>query len=247
MAGLRAYFDFRGNSNPDRVRLSPDESRHLCGSLRAQAGDEVDVFDLSGCVKHCKIAVADRKRAELDVLGGVEIRKPETSVFVAQCMPKGKVFDDIIRQSVEVGAAGIFPLVSDRTLVRPDGADKDKKLDKWTAHIVEAVKQSANFSGFEMAQARSFSEFIAGAADAFDLKIVASLQPDSKPIFDVLESAPDAKSVCVLIGPEGDMTPAEYAAAAEAGFRPATLGINVMKCDTAALFALSAASAYFAR
>ena len=156
MAGLRAYFDFRGNSNPDRVRLSPDESRHLCGSLRAQAGDEVDVFDLSGCVKHCKIAVADRKRAELDVLGEVEIRKPKTRIFLAQCMPKGKVFDDIIRQSVEVGAAGIFPLVSDRTLVRPDGADKDKKLDKWTTHIVEAVKQSANFSGFEMAQARRF-------------------------------------------------------------------------------------------
>ena len=247
MAGLRAYFDFGGNAHTDRICLSPDESRHLCGSLRAQTGDEVDVFDLSGCVKHCRIAAANQKRAELEVLGDVEIRKPETQIYLAQCMPKGKVFDDIIRQSVEVGAAGIFPLVSDRTLVRIDGAEKGRKLDKWTTHIVEAVKQSANFSGFEMAQARSFSDFIANACGAFDLKIVASLQPDSKPIFDILQSAPDAKNVCILIGPEGDMTPAEYAAAAGAGFRPATLGVNVMKCDTAALFALSATSAYLSR
>jgi 16S rRNA (uracil1498-N3)-methyltransferase len=43
----------------------------------------------------------------------------------------------------------------------------------------------------------------------------------------------------VLIGPEGDFTPAEYAAARAAGFLPVTLGPLVLRADTAALYALS--------
>jgi len=44
----------------------------------------------------------------------------------------------------------------------------------------------------------------------------------------------------VLIGPEGDLTPAEYRAAEAAGALPVTFGASVLRVDTAALYALSA-------
>jgi len=46
-------------------------------------------------------------------------------------------------------------------------------------------------------------------------------------------------SVLVLIGPEGDFTPAELAAAKSAGCRPLSLGPLVLRAETAALYALS--------
>jgi 16S rRNA (uracil1498-N3)-methyltransferase len=42
-----------------------------------------------------------------------------------------------------------------------------------------------------------------------------------------------------LIGPEGDFSPAELAQALQSGFEPITLGPLVLRCETAAIYALS--------
>jgi 16S rRNA (uracil1498-N3)-methyltransferase len=45
-----------------------------------------------------------------------------------------------------------------------------------------------------------------------------------------------------MVGPEGDFTPAELSAAHTAGFVPITLGPLVLRCETAAVYALSVLS-----
>ena len=114
-----------------------------------------------------------------------------------------------------------------------------KKTQKWKSQIVEAVKQSSNFSGFEIFTPNSFENTLK-AVEHFDLKIVASLQPQTKniaSIFKMLNSAP--KKIAILIGPEGDMSSEEYAMANQMQFQPATLGKNVLKSETASLTAIA--------
>ena len=48
------------------------------------------------------------------------------------------------------------------------------------------------------------------------------------------------KDTMILIGPEGDFTPAEVSLMLEAGIVPATFGDNRLRTETAALYALSA-------
>lgn len=245
MAGFRAFYESDAAPQPGgEIFLSPEESRHLCGSLRAKTGDAVSVFDLDGMVWECRISKADQKRAALEALAPVKAEAPKAKVHIAQCLPKGKTFDDIIRQSVEVGASGIFPLMSEHSQVRLDEKDALKKHEKWRTQVVEAVKQSANFSGYGLAPAQTFKDFMANLPN-FDLKLVASLQEGTQPILKTLrERGESAKSICVLVGPEGDLSESEYSMAKDAGFLPCTLGANVMKCETAALFSLSAICAY---
>ncbi len=243
MAGFRAYFDFSKNiaqNVGDEITLSQDESRHLCGSLRAKVGEEIDAFDLAGNVKHCEIISDTPKRAVLKILDSIEIPHRDVEVYIAQCLPKGKTFDDIIRQAVEIGATGIIPIMSARSQVKIDDKEKSKKLEKWNVHIIEAIKQSANFFKFDLLEPMSFEDFLKISNENFDLKIVASLQDNSQPIAKILKQSPNAKKICILIGPEGDLSLEEYSLANSANFSPATLGKNVMKCDTAAIFALSA-------
>ena len=45
-----------------------------------------------------------------------------------------------------------------------------------------------------------------------------------------------------LIGPEGDFTPAEMSLSQSCGFAPITLGPLVLRCETAAVYALSVLS-----
>ena len=252
MSGFRAYCDFSafsaGGEIPvgGSVELNAAESRHLCGALRARAGDMVDVFDAKGSAYRCELAGASSKSAALRVIGRLYPKSPEVEVYLAQCLPKGPAFDEIIRQSVELGASGIYPLMSCRSVVRLGRADAEKKSAKWFEKYVEAIKQSSNLSKFEMSPVSDISDFLSNSG-GFEVKLVASLRENASPIYKVLKSAgvDFAKSACVLIGPEGDLSDAEYDAAESAGFIPVKLGDNVMKCDTAAACALSVLKAFW--
>ena len=74
--------------------------------------------------------------------------------------------------------------------------------------------------------------------------LIASLQPDSQPIKQTLSSYEAAQgalpeSVVILIGPEGDFTPAETEAALSAGAQAITLGPIILRTETAAIYCLS--------
>ena len=56
-------------------------------------------------------------------------------------------------------------------------------------------------------------------------------------------AASQLKNVVVLIGPEGDFSPKEVAAALRAGFKPVHLGSSRLRTETAAL--ISASAVYF--
>ena len=78
----------------------------------------------------------------------------------------------------------------------------------------------------------------------FDLKLIGSLQSDAKPLKSILSDAPTlershASTILILIGPEGDFTPAELSLAKSAGCLPLSLGTLVLRADTAAIYTLS--------
>jgi 16S rRNA (uracil1498-N3)-methyltransferase len=58
-------------------------------------------------------------------------------------------------------------------------------------------------------------------------------------IKEALKKAPTHPSITVLVGPEGDFTPEESAAALAAGAIPVTLGPMILRAETAALYCLS--------
>lgn len=239
MAGFRAYFDFNLYNGESTIELSEEESNHLCGSLRAKQNDNVDAFDLQGNIFKCKITVANKKHTQLEITEKIPPQPKDTNVYLLQCLPKGKTFDDIIRQCVEIGAAGIYPIMSQFSQVKLDERDAIKKTNKWTSQIIEAIKQSSNFSGFEIFQPKTFNATL-DQLQNFDLKIVASLEDNAKPLAQIFKDQPSApKKIAILIGPEGDMSKDEYNLASEKGFIPATLGKNVLKSETAALTAVA--------
>ena len=72
--------------------------------------------------------------------------------------------------------------------------------------------------------------------------IIASLAPGALPVRESLEALPDScGTLSFLVGPEGDFTSEEVAAALEQGFAPVSLGEIVLRVETACLFLASAA------
>jgi len=82
---------------------------------------------------------------------------------------------------------------------------------------------------------------------AYDLRLIASLHPGARSLKNILSDyratgRPAPKKALWLIGPEGDFSPAEMSVAVESGFAPVTLGPLVLRCETAAIYALSVLS-----
>jgi 16S rRNA (uracil1498-N3)-methyltransferase len=76
------------------------------------------------------------------------------------------------------------------------------------------------------------------------VRLIASLQHEARPLKTVLREHLGALKpgtpIVVMIGPEGDFTPAEIGHARAAGFAPVSLGRIILRAETAAFFVLSA-------
>jgi 16S rRNA (uracil1498-N3)-methyltransferase len=146
----------------------------------------------------------------------------------------------IIEKATELGAAAIAPLLSERTVVRGTEEDHVRKQHKWQRVAIEACKQCGQNWLPKVEVPRSPRVFLE-AAGQFDLRLIASLQADAQPLKRVIEEFGSARptSVLILIGPEGDFTPAEMSLAKSHGCRPITLGPIILRTETAALYCLS--------
>lgn len=240
--------DFRAfcappTAEPTEISLSPDESHHLVAVNRARVGDTVVVFDGRGTEWICELT-ADRKNAAVLKVRFRQKAKPlPYEITLGQALPKGPSMDAIVRKATEIGAARIVPLESERTQVHLDADRSDRKIDKWQTAALEAAKQCGNPFLPEVSPVQNAVAFME-ASRGYDLKLIASLQPGAKSLKQVLAAFQSAQNrpprkVLWLIGPEGDFTPAEMSVSKSAGFEPITLGPLVLRCETAATYALS--------
>jgi 16S rRNA (uracil1498-N3)-methyltransferase len=242
MSDFRA-FCAPATAEPTELTLSPDESHHLVVVNRARAGDTIVAFDGRGNEWICDL-VGERKNGALLKVRFKQRTKPlPYEITLGQALPKGQFMDAIVRKATEIGAARIVPLESDRTQVHLDADRSDRKIEKWQTAALEAAKQCGNPFVPEIAPVQNATAFMESAR-GFDLKLIASLQPGAKSLKTVLAAfrahhgrAPT--KVVWLIGPEGDFTPAEMSVAQSTGFEPVTLGPLVLRCETAAAYALS--------
>jgi 16S rRNA (uracil1498-N3)-methyltransferase len=218
--------------NFQQPMLSAGELHHATHVLRVKAGDTVNVFDGRGREAQAQLGDAGR----LTILQQSATPPLRCRITLAQAIPK-KNMELIVQKATELGVTAIVPLISERTLKRPTG-----RPARWREIALEACKQSGNNYLPEIHPPQDARAFL-NAPGTFDLKLIASLQPDSKPLKAVLADSPihplAVSSVLLLIGPEGDFTPAELAAAKSAGCLPLALGPLVLRAETAALYALS--------
>lgn len=230
-----------------RLTLGEDESRHCIEVLRCREGEPAVVFDGEGTEASCRIAEVDRREVRLEVVQRVTTPRPPAELTLCQAVPKGKNMDLIVQKATELGVSRIVPLVSERTVVRLEGDDLGKKREKWSRVALEACKQCGQNWLPEVEPPVAALEFLnrGAGADAGEIRLIAALDENSRPLRDLLtehrelQGGADPASATVLIGPEGDFTPAELSAALNAGYRPLSLGPIVLRSETAAIYSLS--------
>src|SRR6184192_2826104 len=246
--------------NPDSLVLAGAEAHHARDVLRLQPAGRVVVFNGRGHEITAEIAKVTRDEILLRKMHEARVPPLPCRITLAQAIPKGKNMDLIVQKAVEIGAAEIAPLISERTIVDLGTKEAEQKQAKWQQIAIEAAKQCGqnwlpqvhapqklnDFFGVEArVPARTANDLRLGtAATTPDLRLIGSLQPDAQHFKKILadywsEHQERPRSVLMLIGPEGDFTPAELALAHRHGCRPITLGPIILRVETAAIYCLS--------
>jgi 16S rRNA (uracil1498-N3)-methyltransferase len=230
--------------NPGALGLTGSEAHHARQVLRMRVGEKLVIFNGRGREITAEIVDLGVDEIGLRKLHEAETPPLQCRIVLGQAIPKGKNMDLIVQKAVEIGAAEIVPIISNRTIVQVDSESATQKQSRWQQIAIEAAKQCGQNWLPRVHAPRKLSELFSAADESFDLQLIGSLQPGARHLKDVLacysnERQHRPQSVLMLVGPEGDFTPAELELARRHGCQPITLGPIILRVETAAIYCLS--------
>jgi 16S rRNA (uracil1498-N3)-methyltransferase len=226
----------------DLVAFADDDARKLATVLRKRSGDRVQVVDSGGVAFGATLDVEGlgrgvRVRATLDER--LERGDAETAlrVTIAQAVPKGQKMDLVVEKATELGAHAIVPVRSTRVI----GHDTSPaKVERWRRIAKSAAQQSGRVRVPDVADVHDWAALLATFAQ-YDRVYVPWELAEPAPLRDVFErELGGARSVLVVIGPEGGFAADEVAGARDAGATAISLGRRILRTETAALVVLAA-------
>jgi 16S rRNA (uracil1498-N3)-methyltransferase len=246
---MRRFFVPPEQSRGDVFELAEREAHHAGHVVRLDSGDELTVLDGVGGVLRCVVAAATKRSVRLAVRERSHHPPLRCAVTLIQAVPKGPAFETIVQKATELGAARIIPLLSERVVTHINERDAGTKVEKWRQIAIESIKQCGSpWLPVIDAPVRFESLMSQLASNRFaELALVCSLEARHRTLRAVAADfvarhQRTPANAAIWIGPEGDFTPAEYAAIGRLGATPITLGPLVLRADTAAIAALSIAN-----
>ena len=229
---MRRFYIHPEQLDKAEPRITGKDVRHIRDVLRLLPGDIVRLLDGSGRMFDARIAAFEENAVRVALLNRVEARyESALELVVAQGFLKDRKMDDLVRQITELGANRWIPMITERTVARPDAKRMEKRVQRWRAIAVEAVKQCGRSMVPEIESMTDFKDVL-GLAETVDLSVFfweRATAPMEQP------SGTQPASVLLVLGPEGGFTEAEAGQAEARGLHLATLGPRILRAETAAL------------
>ena len=218
-----------------KVALDEEQSRHIAKSLRMRVGDMLTLTCGDGDDYGCIIDEINAGQVMLSVCyKQANKSEPSVKVTLFQGVPKGDKMEDIIQKCTELGIASIKPVLTRRSVSRPDEKSAKKKNARYQKIALEAAQQSGRGIVPEICEMETLTEAV--KKDKSELKILF-YEGGGKPLSKIIDK--DIKSVSIYIGPEGGFEESEVELIKNSGGTVATLGNRILRTQTAPVAALT--------
>lgn len=234
MRAPRIFVDEPLNSGA-QVTLTAGPAQHLIGSLRLASGAPLILFNGDGRDYGARLLTTNRGGVSvaIETVGEPE-PQPPLVVRLGIGISKGERFDLVLQKAVELGAAALQPLFTERTVVRLTGERLAKRQQHWLGVVIAACEQSGRRRLPELAPASRLTDWLAKRQPGGLL-----LDPNARG--GLKDLAAPTGPLTLLIGPEGGLSDKERGAATRNGFTGVRLGPRILRTETAPLAALAAA------
>lgn len=220
--------------------ITGNDVHHISRVLRMRPGDKLAVVFSGGQAGEAVIESleSDKIIVKVDNIRHDGCSEPPVDIYLAQCLPKGDKMDYIVQKAVELGACGIFPVVSAHCVVQYDDNKKRARHGRWQKIAAEAAKQCgrnfvppvhAPLNLHDMLSQLSGDTMIIMLYEAETIHTLKSLLSEER----------RSGRYLILVGPEGGFSGHEAEQAKQYGAYAVTLGPRILRTETASLAALS--------
>ena len=229
MARRRFFVD---HIHAGRAELTGDDARHLARVLRAEPGQR---YELSDNQRAClaEITTVTAARVTFRIVEPLPDAPRSAHITLYAALIKFDRFEWLIEKATELGVARIVPIDAERAekgLARAAA----KRIERWRKIARESSQQSRRLRIPEITAPAAFP-----TADASAFRYFLDENPGPPLLVDALPSSRRLEdTIAILTGPEGGWTGPERTLATAAGWKPVSLGGNILRAETAALAAL---------
>ncbi len=228
MNNVRLYYSESIVENSTSL-VSKEHSHYIINVMRLKKGSNINFFNKEG-EWLSEIIFIEKDKVEVKFLNKIKEPLKTSNIELAICLVKKTPMEIILQKATELGVSKILPIISDRTEV------KDLNFDRANKIVVEATEQSNQLNPPEISQIIKLKNFVNCSSKETKL-FFADVNSKHKLIS---SSLGQDKKISVLIGPEGDFSPAERELILS---KPETVSFtlfkNILRADTAVISAIS--------
>ena len=234
------FFTDKDLTDKDSFSMTGDDAHHLLHVLRAGRGAVLEVTDGNGRTYSAVLKEANSDKAVLTVEKEIETdRELCCHITLYPCMTKSDKMAWIVQKATELGVSEIVPVVSARTVARPDAKSAEHKEKRWQK-IAEAAAKQCGRTRIPVVRPIISIEKAIGMAAGDDLFLLPyECADDPENTRERMEQVRQCSRLSVMIGPEGGFAPSEVQAAEIQGAQIITLGKRILRAETAAVAVLS--------
>ena len=209
--------------------LSKEHTHYIVNVMRLKRGSNLNFFNKNGEWKS-EIIFLNKDRVEVRFLEKIKEVNNLSKTELAICLVKKNPMDTILQKATELGVSKIIPIISERTEV------KELNFERANRIVIEATEQSNQLVPPIISDLITLKDFL----KTFDTTSKLLFADVNSKYSLKTEDLKNVKSFCILIGPEGDFSPAERESILQnRAVKPFTLSRNILRSDTAVISAIS--------
>ena len=220
----------------ETLALPEGPARHV-QVLRMQPGMTLCLFNGQGGQHLARIERMGRSEVRVQVLAHEPVeREAARPIHLLAGLTANERMDWLVEKATELGAASLTPVLLSRSVMRLQGERAERRQQHWQAVAVAACEQCGRNRVPLIHPVVSLSQALDGVPQG-EARCILTLQSPARTLAQVRSAS---GPLWVLSGPEGGFDPAEEQRALQAGFEPLSLGIRVLRAETAPLALLAA-------
>lgn len=207
-------------------QLNEEESGHALRVLRLSIGSQAEVTDGKGTRALIELTGNDKRGCSFRIISQTEQPRPLLPNVAMAPTKNLDRFEWFLEKAVEIGVGSIYPILCSNSERRVLKTDRCEKV------MLAAMKQSQRDHLPVILPLTPFKDFLKLAEG--QLLMAHCRDGEKQPLQSLFP-----KESWILIGPEGDFSVEEIAAATAKGAIGIDLGKSRLRTETAGIFALS--------
>ena len=221
------------------MQITGRDAHHIIDVLRMVPGDRLQAVADDGISFVGEITAVGTNTVTVlarEVLR--ETHEPDVRISLLQGLAKGEKMEFIIQKAVEIGVTDIFPVAMAHSVVVLEPSKAEKKVERWQKIAEAAAKQSKRDVIPDVHEVMALGQVL--QKEKWDLLLIAYESENQVSLKEALQAHKEAKTVGVVIGPEGGLSTEEVEAAQQQGGIAVSLGRRILRTETAGLVAATA-------